>query len=232
MVVDTLSRIGEKWLPPEETDAILRATPLLEGDQTITEVYNEKEEDKTLERDPKLTMSKDEMKAVFNNLTMSAGRRAEREWDQESSTTKEADSIEIKVQAAGPSTPMHVTDWVQAQQEDLELEAALELCVNDKKKGTPWAQQLERLKAHLGSLKNQPEGKCIIRYADKLTLLGGMLYYRHRPKYLEEIKWFVMPRAHRQMVLNGCHRDAGHQGKKRTLKPSHWCPGSSRKHSP
>ena len=43
-VADTLSRIGEIWLPPEETDAILRPTPLLEGDQTVVKVYNEKEE--------------------------------------------------------------------------------------------------------------------------------------------------------------------------------------------
>ena len=32
VVVDVLSRIGEKQLPPEETDAILRATSLLKGD--------------------------------------------------------------------------------------------------------------------------------------------------------------------------------------------------------
>ena len=77
MVVDALSRIGEKQLPPEETDAILRATLLLKGDQTVIKVFNKKEEDKAPERDPKWTMSKDEMKAVFNNLTMGAGRRAE-----------------------------------------------------------------------------------------------------------------------------------------------------------
>ena len=40
-------------------------------------LYNEKEEDKAPERDPKWTMLKDEMKAVFDNLMMGAGRRAE-----------------------------------------------------------------------------------------------------------------------------------------------------------
>ena len=33
------------------------------------------------EKDPKWTMSKDEMKAIFDSLTMGAGRRAEQEWD-------------------------------------------------------------------------------------------------------------------------------------------------------
>ena len=77
VVADALSRIGAKWLLPEETDAILRATPLLKGDQTVVEVFNEKEEDKASERNPKWTMSKNEMKAIFDNLMMGAGRRAE-----------------------------------------------------------------------------------------------------------------------------------------------------------
>ena len=80
------------------------------------------------------------------------------------------ESTEIKAWAARPSTPVHITDWAQAQLEDPKLEATQEWCLND----TPWAQ----LKAHLGSLKNQPEGKCIVRYADKLTLLGVMLVSR------------------------------------------------------
>ena len=91
---------------------------------------------------------------------------------------------------------MHITDWAQAQREAPELEAALDWCLNDKKKGTPWAQQFEKLKACLQPLKNQPEGKCIVSNADKLTLLGGILYYQHNPKYLEEIKQFVVPSSH------------------------------------
>ena len=90
VVADALKRIGEKWPPQEEIDEILKATPLLKGDPTVVEVYNdltvvevynEKEEDRVPEKDPKWTMSKDEMKAVFDNLTMGAGRQAEQEWD-------------------------------------------------------------------------------------------------------------------------------------------------------
>ena len=108
---------------------------------------------------------------------MGASRWAEQELDQESMVTAEADSIEIKAQAAWPNIPMHITDWAQAQREDLELEASLDWCLNDKKKGTLWAQQLEKLKAHLGSLKTKLEDKCIVRNADKLTLSGGTSYY-------------------------------------------------------
>ena len=217
VVADALSRIGEQWLPQEEMDEILRATPMLEGDPTVVEVYDEQDEDRAPERNPKWTMSKDEMKAIFDNLTMGAGRRTEREWDRESSVAMEADSIEIEAQAARCNTPRHVTDWTQAQREVPELSATLDWCLQDRKKGIPWAQQLEKLKAHLGPLKHQPEGKCIIRNAHKLTLSGGMLYYGHCQKYLEEKKWFIVPRAHRRTALNGCHQDTDHQGKKWTL---------------
>ena len=93
VVADALSRIGEQWLPQEEMDEILRATPLLEGDPTVVKVYDKQDEDRAPERNLKWTMSKDEMKAIFDNLTMGAGRRAEREWDQESSVATEADLI-------------------------------------------------------------------------------------------------------------------------------------------
>ena len=76
VVADALSRIGEKWLPPEETDAIPRQHPSLR-ETRLVEVFNEKEGDRAPERDPKWTMSKDKMKAVFDNLTMGAGRREE-----------------------------------------------------------------------------------------------------------------------------------------------------------
>ena len=55
---------------------ILKVTPPLKGDQTVIEVFNEKEKDRPREKDPKWTISKDEIKAIFDNLTMGVGRRA------------------------------------------------------------------------------------------------------------------------------------------------------------
>ena len=49
--------------------------------ETVVEVFNEKEEDRAPEKGPKWTMSKDEVKSIFDNLTMGAGRIAEQEWD-------------------------------------------------------------------------------------------------------------------------------------------------------
>ena len=65
--------------------------------------------------------------------------------------------------------------------------------------------------------ENTPEGRSILQNTDKLTLSGGLLCYRYKPKYqIEEVKYFVVPGAHRRTAIDGCHCDAGHQGKKRT----------------
>ena len=112
---------------------------------------------------------------------------------------------------------MHVTDWAEAQREDPEIEAATGWCHLDKKKFKPWTRQLAKLKSRLGPKKNTPEGRSILHNADKLTLSGGLLYYRHKPKYqIEEVKQFIVPKAHRRTAIDGCHHDASHQGKKRT----------------
>ena len=112
---------------------------------------------------------------------------------------------------------MHVMDWAETQCEDQEIEATMDWCYLDKKKLETWTVQLAKLKSRLGSKKNTPEGRSILQNADKLTLSGGLLYYRYKPKHqIEEVKHFTVPREHRRVAIDGCHHDAGHQGKKRT----------------
>ena len=49
------------------------------------------------------------------------------------------------------------------------------------------------------------------------------------PKYqVDKVKCFVVPRAHRRTAINGCHHDAGHQGKERMeslVSDQFWWPG-------
>ena len=157
------------------------------------------------------------MKAIFNNLTSGAGRRAELEYSVDSATHCEAESIKVSVKSTRLSMQMHVMDWAEAQHEDPEIEAAMDWCHLDKKKLEPWMEQLAKLKSRLETKKNTLEGRSILQNADKLTLSGGLLYYRYKPKYqIEEVKCFVVPRVHRRTAIDGCHHDTGHQGKKRT----------------
>ena len=169
------------------------------------------------------------IKAIFNNLTSEAGRRAEQEYNTDSAAHHKVDSIEVNVKSVRLSTQMHVTDSAEAQREDPEIDATMDWCHLNEKKSETWTEQLVKLKSRLGSKKNTPEGRSILQNADKLTLSGGLLYYRCKPKYqIEEVKCFVVPRAHRRTAIDGCHHDTGHQGKKRTeslISDRFWWPG-------
>ena len=174
-------------------------------------------------------MSSKAMKAVFDNLTSGAGRRAELEYSVDSAAHHEADSIEVSVKSVRLNTQMHVTDWVEVQCEDPEIEATMDSCCLDKKKSEPRTEQLAKLKSRLGTKKNTPEGRSILWNDDKLTLSGGLFYYRYKPKYqIKEVKCFIVPRVHRSTAIDGCHHDAGHQGRKRTkslISDRFWWPG-------
>ena len=87
----------------------------------------------------------------------------------------------------------------------------------------------DKIQVQTGPKKDTPEERSILRNADKLTLSGGLLNYRYEPKYqIEEVKCFVVPGAHRRTATDGCHHDAGHQGKKKTkslISDQFWWPG-------
>ena len=55
-------------------------------------------------------MSSKAMKAVFDNLTLGAGRRAEQEYNTNSATHCEAVFIKVNVKSVRLSTQMHVTN--------------------------------------------------------------------------------------------------------------------------
>ena len=79
-VADALSRISEEWLSDEEADKLLQTVPLIPGDDTVVEIFKEEESDRKPERSVPYTISSAAMKAVFDNLTPGAGRRAEQEY--------------------------------------------------------------------------------------------------------------------------------------------------------
>ena len=112
------------------------------------------------------------MKAIFNNLTSGASRRAEQEYNTDSAAHQEANFIKVDVRSARLSTRMHVTDWAEAQCEDPEIEAAMDWCHLNKKKLKPFIEQLVKLKSRLGSKKNTPAGRSILWNADKPCLEG------------------------------------------------------------
>ena len=65
-VADALSRIEEACLSDKEAKRMLKAVPVIPGDDTIFEVFKEKEEDQWPEKAAPNTMSSEAMIAVFD----------------------------------------------------------------------------------------------------------------------------------------------------------------------
>ena len=165
-VADALSRMKEEWLSDEEADKFLKFVPVIPGDETVIKIFKEEGCGQKLESPTPYTMSSAAMKAIFDNLTLGAGRRAELECNIDSLIHDEMDSIEASVKSARLNSQMHVTNWAEAQWEDPEIKAAMVWCQLNRKKSEPWAQQLLKFKSHLIPNKNTPTGKSLLRNAD------------------------------------------------------------------
>ena len=136
-VANALSRIKEACLSDKEVERLLKVVPVIPGDNTIFEVFEEKEEDRQPEKTTPHTMSSEAMKAVFDNLTSGAGRRVELEYQADSAAHCKADSIEVSVQSMRLSMQMHVMDWAKAQCEDPEIKVAMDWCCLNRRKSQP-----------------------------------------------------------------------------------------------
>ena len=111
---------------------------------------------------------------------------------------------------------MHVVDWEQAQEADVTLAACHKwLCL---RKGTSPSRQDTLLKEYLGAEAETEQGKMFFHIRNSLVLNKGLMYVNTTPKGdTEGVLAFVIPAGQHHMVLNGVHRDAGHQGQQRPL---------------
>ena len=73
------------------------------------------------------------------------------------------------------------------------------------------------LKYHLRDLASTSEGLGFISRQKSLVLVNGKLYLKCKLKgEAETTVIFIVPKAHRQKAIDGCHQDVGHQGQNRT----------------
>ncbi|MCG8621789.1 MAG: DDE-type integrase/transposase/recombinase [Proteobacteria bacterium] len=122
------------------------------------------------------------------------------------------------------SVTVHVRDWPQEQKDDPVLYRVV------KNLRAPKAKFLEALRPVL----DRKAIRAYLRARDTghLVMRDGMLYYKDRSQLNGEDVWrFVVPKKHRNRALDGCHREAAHQGQKRTASlvfERFWWPGISR----
>ena len=116
---------------------------------------------------------------------------------------------------------VHVTDWRKAQKEDPILYQVVKNLKAPR----------EQFKEALRPLIEKKSVQDYVKMKDCLVLKDGLLYVKtYEGKAKEVLFKFVVPKAHRSKALDGCHREAAHQGQKCSLSllsERFWWPGMS-----
>ena len=99
---------------------------------------------------------------------------------------------------------MHVTNWEEAQGEDMLLATCCKWM--STKKDVPPQKRDALLKTCMGKHSDSEEGKALFCIRNSFTMKKGMLYVNITPKgETEGLLAFVVPSAHWRTALNGVH---------------------------
>ena len=116
----------------------------------------------------------------------------------------------------------NVTDWKQEQKEDPVLyQVAKHL-----------RAPRETFKAALLKVLDKKATATYVKAKEQLLIKNGLLYRKTRQGQANETVFqFVVPQRHRGATLDGCHREAAHQGQCRSsalMQERFWWPGMTR----
>ena len=116
----------------------------------------------------------------------------------------------------------NVTDWKQEQKEDPVLYQVA------KHLRAPH----ETFKAALHKVLDKKATAAYVKAKEQLLIKNGLLYRKTRQGQADEIVFrFVAPQRHWSAALDGCHREAAHQGQRRStalMQERFWWPGMTR----
>ena len=162
-----------------------------------------------------ISHSQQTIQSLLEEVIIRAANRGEAKANEELLEEHERLSREARVQAA-KLEPMHIVDWEQAQEADVALAGCCKwLCL---RKGMLPPRQDTLLKECLGAEAETEQGKMFFHIHNSLVLNKGLMYINMTPKgKTEGALAFVIPMGQCCLVLNGVHRDAGHQGQQWTL---------------
>ena len=116
----------------------------------------------------------------------------------------------------------NVMDWKQEQKEDPVLyQVAKHL-----------RAPCETFKAALHKVLDKKATAAYVKAKEQLLIKNGLLYCKTRQGEADEIVFqFVVPQRHRGAALDGCHREAAHQGQRHSttlMQECFWWPGMTR----
>ena len=102
-------------------------------------------------------------------------------------------------------TTLQVVDWKKAQREDPILNTLVKNLRSSK----------EDFIRAICKLLNPKAAWAYEKWKDGLILRNGLLYHKtHLTKTGEDLWCFILHKTHRGVVLDGCHREAAHQGQR------------------
>ena len=158
------------------------------------------------------------VKAVFNNAITPIEERAEQGVRPTPDCQEGSQEVMVETRPARLATT-NVTNWKQEQKEDPVLyQVAKHLRV-----------PRETFKAALHKVLDKKATAAYVKAKEQLLIKNGLLYWKTWQGQADEIVFqFVVPQRHRGAALGGCHREAAHQGQRRSaalMQECFWWPG-------
>ena len=161
-----------------------------------------------------------EPKVVQEILDAVAGGAPNRADVHDPRLTKEADFLNNELPVQMRRVEMHVVDWAKEQTKDPVLRKLRTWLLDED-------DEKDFLKL-LGKDADSDDGKIVYRKRHHFVINDGKVYLKETPRGEDEaLELFVVPKDRRIEAVNGCHRDAGHQGQCRTmalLRERFWFP--------
>ena len=161
------------------------------------------------------------VKAVLDNAIMPIEERAEQGVRPTPDCQGDCQEETVEARPARLATT-NVTDWQQEQKEDPVLYQLT------KHLRVPH----ETFKAALHKVLDKKATVAYVKAKEQLLIKNGLLYRKTQQGQADEIVFqCVVPQRHRGATLDGCHREAAHQGQccSTTLMQEHfWWPGMTR----
>ena len=149
------------------------------------------------------------VKAVLNNAITPLNERAEQGVRPDPDNQEAGPEVTIGVRPARlATTNITVGYWLYQQQED----PVLYQVVKHRKASR------ETFKKALLKVTDRKAVSAYAKSKDQLVMKNGLLYWQSKQEQTQEtVLQFVVPQIHRNAALDGCHREAAHQGQSRSL---------------
>ena len=161
------------------------------------------------------------VKAVLDNAITSLTDRAEQGVRPNPNNQKAGQEVTIGARPARLATT-NITDWKLEQQED----PVLYQVVKHRKSSR------ETFKEALLKVTDRKAVSAYAKSKDQLVMKNGLLYQQSKQGQTQEtVLQFVVPQIHRNAALDGCHREAAHQGQNRSvslMQEQFWWPSMAR----